>query len=98
MFLTAEQVEQLQTLCERIGESRTRSGRVIIEIRNNMPRNFLEELPIYDEIIAPMRFADVSYPIFYPYETYIGDDGIHPTEAGYEALARQVAAKIRELL
>ena len=49
MFLTAEQVEQLQTLCERIGESRTRSGRVIIEIRNNMPRNFLEELPIYDE-------------------------------------------------
>ena len=31
-------------------------------------------------------------------DEYIGDDGIHPTEAGYEALARQVAAKIRELL
>ncbi|MBR3415733.1 MAG: SGNH/GDSL hydrolase family protein [Clostridia bacterium] len=31
-------------------------------------------------------------------DEYISDDGIHPTEAGYEALARQVAAKIRELL
>ena len=49
MFLTAEQVEQLQELCEKIAGGRTRSGRVIIEISNNMPRNFLEEIPVYND-------------------------------------------------
>ena len=48
MFLTTEQVQQLQDLCEKIGATRTRSGKVIIEIYNNMPRNFLEERPVYD--------------------------------------------------
>ena len=49
MFLSTEQIEQLQRLCEHIAGSRTRSGRVIIEIANNHPRNFLEEIPVYDE-------------------------------------------------
>lgn len=31
-------------------------------------------------------------------EDYISGDGIHPNEAGYEALAQQVAGKIRSLL
>ncbi len=48
MFLTAEQVDQLDQLCEKIAGNRTRTGRVIIEIRNNHPRNFLEENPVYD--------------------------------------------------
>ena len=49
MFLTAEQVEQLDELCEKVAGTRTRSGRVIIEIRNNMPRNFIEEINVCDE-------------------------------------------------
>lgn len=49
MFLTEDQVQQLQNLCEKIAGNRTRSGRVIIEIQNNHPRNFLEENPVYDE-------------------------------------------------
>ena len=48
MFLTEEQIEQLQELCEKVAENRTRTGRVIIEIRNNHPRNFLEENPVLD--------------------------------------------------
>ena len=48
MFLTNEQVEQLQELCEKIADGRTRTGRVIIEIQNNHPRNFLEECPVLD--------------------------------------------------
>ena len=48
MFLTTEQMRQLDKMCEDIAGNRTRSGRVIIEIRNNMPRNFLKEDPIYD--------------------------------------------------
>ena len=31
-------------------------------------------------------------------DRYISDDGIHPTEEGYELLARQVAEQIRKLL
>lgn len=48
MFLTKEQVEQLQELCEKVADNRSRTGRVIIEIRNNHPRNFLEENPVLD--------------------------------------------------
>ena len=49
MFLTAEQVEQLQGICEKVADSRTRSGKVIINIRNNMPRSIEMEIPVYDE-------------------------------------------------
>jgi len=49
VFLTEDQVRQLQGICEDIAGRRTRSGRVIIEIHNNMPRSFLEEIPVYNE-------------------------------------------------
>lgn len=49
MFLTEDQVRQLQNICEDVAGRRTRSGRVIIEIHNNMPRSFLEEIPVYND-------------------------------------------------
>ena len=49
MFLTPEQVEQLQEICEQVAASRTRSGKVIINIHNNMPRTIEKEVPVYDE-------------------------------------------------
>ena len=48
MFLTNEQLDQLDQLCEKIAGNPKRTGRVIIEIRNNHPRNFLEENPVYN--------------------------------------------------
>ena len=48
MFLTTDQVEQVQELCERIADSRTRSGRLTIVITNNMPRTLEVEMPVYD--------------------------------------------------
>jgi len=49
MFLTGEQVEQLQGLCEEVAGSRTRSGKITIVINNNMPRSFEVEVPAYNE-------------------------------------------------
>lgn len=49
MFLTAEQIEQVQGLCEKIADSRTRSGRLTIVIDNNMPRVLEMEMPVYNE-------------------------------------------------
>lgn len=49
MFLTGEQVDQLQGLCEKVASNRSRSGRVTIIIRNNMPREFDVEEPVYDD-------------------------------------------------
>lgn len=49
MFLTAEQIEQVQGLCEKIADSRTRSGRLTIVIDNNMPRTLEMEMPVYNE-------------------------------------------------
>ena len=48
MFLTPEQVEQLQGLCEDVAARRPRTGKVTIDIYNNMPRSFEVEVPIYD--------------------------------------------------
>ena len=49
MFLTAEQVEQLQGLCEDVAGRRPRSGKVTIDIYNNMPRSFEVQIPVLDE-------------------------------------------------
>ena len=49
MFLTDEQVAQLQIICERVASNRTRSGYITLEIRNNMPRLFRVEEPVYDD-------------------------------------------------
>lgn len=48
MFLTSEQVNQLQELCEKVAGNQSRSGKVTIEIWNNMPRVFDVEEPVYD--------------------------------------------------
>ena len=48
MFLTAEQVNQLQALCEKVAGNRTRSGKITLVIRNNMPREFDVEEPVHD--------------------------------------------------
>ena len=66
MFLTGEQVEQLQSLCEDVAGSKTRSGRITIVIRNNMPRVFEVEKPVLDdyhvEIGAVKRIIRVALP------------------------------------
>ncbi len=49
MFLTDEQVGQLQELCEKVAGNRTRSGRITLEIRNNMPRMWRVEEPVYND-------------------------------------------------
>ena len=48
MFLTTEQVEQLQKLCEDVAGRRTRNGKVTIDIYNNMPRSFEVTVPVLD--------------------------------------------------
>ena len=49
MFLTEEQVRQLQEICEDVAGRRPRSGKVTIDIYNNMPRSFEVQLPVLDE-------------------------------------------------
>lgn len=49
MFLIPEQIDQIQMLCEKVAGNKTRSGKVTIEISNNMPRNLLVEEPVYNE-------------------------------------------------
>ena len=49
MFLTDEQVAQLQIICERVASNRTRTGHITLEIRNNMPRSWRVEEPVYDD-------------------------------------------------
>ena len=49
MFLIPEQIDQLQMLCEKVADNNTRSGKVTIEIKNNMPRNIYVEEPVYNE-------------------------------------------------
>lgn len=49
MFLTEEQVGQLQVICEDVAGNRTRSGKVTLEILNNMPRVWRVEEPVFDE-------------------------------------------------
>lgn len=49
MFLTEEQVNQLQDLCEKVAGNHTRSGRITLVIRNNMPRDFRVEEPVFNE-------------------------------------------------
>jgi len=49
MFLTSEQINQLQVLCERVAANRKREGRITIEIWNNHPRTFRVEEPVWDE-------------------------------------------------
>jgi hypothetical protein len=49
MFLTVEQINQLQGLCEKVASNHTRTGRITLEIRNNMPRYFDVEEPVFDE-------------------------------------------------
>lgn len=68
MFLTAEQVDQIQGICERVAGGRTRSGRVTIEIRNNMPRDILEEVPIYDDEHVLIGYTTVIHRIVLPEE------------------------------
>ena len=48
MFLTPEQVQQLQDLCEDVASRRTRGGKVTIDIFNNMPRSFEVTIPVLD--------------------------------------------------
>ena len=48
MFLTPEQVEQLQQLCEDVASRRTRGGKITIDIYNNMPRSFEVTVPVLD--------------------------------------------------
>ena len=48
MFLTDDQIRQLQDLCEDVASRRTRSGQISIVIRNNMPREFQVEIPVFD--------------------------------------------------
>ena len=48
MFLTAEQIEQLQALCEDVASRRTRGGKITIDIYNNMPRSFEVTIPVLD--------------------------------------------------
>lgn len=49
MFLTEEQVLQLQEICEKVAGNRTRSGSVTLVIQNNMPRSWRIETPVLDE-------------------------------------------------
>ena len=49
MFLTEDQVGQLQVLCEKVASNRTRTGYITLEIRNNMPRSFRVEEPVFDD-------------------------------------------------
>ena len=49
MFLTEEQVQQLQEICEKVAGNRTRSGSVTLVIQNNMPRSWRIETPVLDE-------------------------------------------------
>lgn len=48
MFLTEEQVVQLQELCEDVSSRRPRCGKVTVDIYNNMPRSFEVQVPVYD--------------------------------------------------
>lgn len=48
MFLTPEQVQQLQELCEDVASRRTRGGKITIDIYNNMPRSFEVTVPVLD--------------------------------------------------
>lgn len=68
MFLTEEQVLQVQEICENIAAGRTREGRVIIEIQNNMPRNVLEELPVYNEDHVLIGYTTLIHKIKLPKE------------------------------
>ena len=67
-FLTEEQVMMLQEICEHVAGQRTRSGRVTIEIRNNMPRTFHEELPVYSEDHVLIGFTTRIYRVPLPEE------------------------------
>lgn len=49
MFLTEEQVNQLQIICEKVAGNQTRSGSITLEIRNNMPRMWRVEEPVLNE-------------------------------------------------
>ncbi len=49
MFLTEEQVQQLQEICEKVAGNRARSGNVTLMIQNNMPRCWRIETPVLDE-------------------------------------------------
>jgi len=68
MFLTDEQVEQVQGLCEMAAGSRTRSGKVTIVIRNNMPREFLCELPVFDDDHMQVGYVTSIYAAKLPEE------------------------------
>ena len=48
MFLTPEQIQQLQELCEDVASRRTRGGKITIDIYNNMPRSFEVTVPVLD--------------------------------------------------
>ena len=68
MFLTTEQVEQLQELCEKVAGSYSRTGKVIINIYNNMPRTFDVELPVYNEDHVKIGATTVYYRCSLPEE------------------------------
>ena len=61
-----EQVEQLQGLCEEVAGGRTRSDRVTIMIRNNMPRWYEVEVPFYDEDHVLLGYTTVLHRIKLP--------------------------------
>jgi hypothetical protein len=68
MFLIPEQVEQIQTLCEKVADNNTRSGKVTIEIQNNMPRNIYVEEPVYNEDHVLLGYTIQLYRVALPKE------------------------------
>ena len=68
MFLIPEQVEQIQELCEKVAGNNTRSGKVTIEIKNNMPRNIYVEEPVYNEDHVLLGYTVQLYRVVLPRE------------------------------
>lgn len=67
-FLTPEQIEQLQNLCEMAASNRTRSGKITINIENNMPRTFELTQVIMDADRNVVGYQTVVYRCVLPEE------------------------------
>ena len=68
MFLTPEQIEPLQNLCEDVAGRRTRGGKITIDIYNNMPRSFEVTVPVIDNNHVLIGYTTQIYRCALPEE------------------------------
>ena len=68
MFLTEEQIQQIQKLCEDVAGRRTRSGKVTIDIYNNMPRSIEVKVPVLDNDHVLIGYTTQIYRFQLPEE------------------------------